>query len=455
MNYPGYISDSQPALLDQPPEKVAHTLRSKGIRVFYFITDPSTGKVSTSHECLQSIAQSLEDHLLSFDGHEGIFCQVSDYVDVIYGVFVHRTLRGQGQGGTRFWDYQTLADFLRDGLRLSQAMTHKNALAGLWWGGGKGVITRPVELSRTDHPLRRKLFAEYGRFISSLRGCYIAAEDVGTTTDDMSAIFSETRFATCIPHTKGGSGNPSNMTALGVIRGMEAGLDFISGHHRNGQTPSYRKSPLRGKHIVVQGVGHVGKEIISLALKSGARVTATDINVGRLDQLRDIWHGQPVELVCTQPDDLTPFDIQCDVLCPAATGGILNPSSIPHIKASLICGAANNQLENPDRDGALLSERRVLYLPDFLVNRMGIVKCANEQYGSVTHDLMQHLDYTWEHSVYQTSLRVLSHAQNTLKHPHTAAVHLAEDRSRIMHPIWGHRGQKIIHSISDPANFES
>ena len=447
-----HTSGTQPILLDQTPEEVARILRSEGIRSFYFVTDIQTGEVRASHPILTHVAQAFADDSRDFDRHEGIFGQVSDHADLIHGAFIHRTVRGQGQGGTRFWGYQSFADFLKDGVRLSRGMTHKNALAGIWWGGGKGVISRPPEIDREDPVLRQKVFAEYGRFISSLRGCYVTAEDVGTTTDDMSAIFSETRFITCIPHTQGGSGNPSSMTALGVIRGMEAGLDFISGHNRSGQVPSHKNSPLQGKHIVVQGVGHVGEVIVSLALKSGARVTATDINVARLDQLRDLWHGQPVELICTRPGDLTPLDIPCDVLCPAATGGALNPLSIPQIQAPIVCGAANNQLEDPDRDGAMLSARHILYLPDFLVNRMGIVNCANEQYGYVDQDsgLARHLDYSWEYSVYQTSLRVLDRAQKTLTHPHQAAVQSAEELSMIKHPIWGHRGQEIIQGISDP-----
>ncbi len=436
-------------LLSQSPEEAARSLRAKGIRRFYIITDSKTGDIRVSHPELHEVRDALSADQRDYDQHEGILCEVSAVADMIHGAFIHRTCRGQGQGGTRFWRYSTLMDYLNDGIRLSRGMTHKNALAGLWWGGGKGVMSRPHDLDRTQLSLRAEIFKEYGRFISSLRGCYITAEDVGTATEDMAAIFSETRFITCIPRLKGGSGNPSAMTALGVIRGMEAALDVSEGALRSGQKPSFTTSPLRDKHIVVQGTGHVGEVIIDLALKSGAKVTATDIDPIRLDQLRDQWHGQAVELICCAPDDLSPLFIECDILCPAATGGALNPRTIPYVRAPIICGAANNQLEDPERDGQALADRGVLYLPDFLVNRMGIVNCANEQYGYVDDDpiLEQHLGYDWPYSVYQTSARVLERAKEGT-HPHKAAVRLAEELSLEEHPIWGHRGQGIIDSLA-------
>ena len=441
------VSASSFSLLQSTPEQAASYLRERGIKRFYIVSDPQTREVKVSHPELNQVARALSDDQRDYEGHEGIFGEVSALTDMIHGAFVHRTCRGQAQGGTRFWGYPSFLEFLNDGIRLSKGMTHKNALAGLWWGGGKGVMSRPANLDRNDIELRRQIFMEYGRFISSIQGCYITAEDVGTATEDMAAIFSETRFITCIPHEKGGSGNPSAMTALGVVRGMEAALDYVAGINREQSKPSFKDSPLQGKHVVVQGAGHVGEVIIDLALRSGARVTATDISALRLDRLRDRWHGQAVELICCKPDDDSPLALACDILCPAATGGALNPKTIPHIKAGIICGAANNQLEDPERDGQALAERKILYLPDFLVNRMGIVNCANEQYGYVANDpiLAQHLGYQWEYSVYQTAQRVLRKSANS--HPHYAAVTLAEELSLVKHPIWGHRGQAIINTL--------
>ena len=436
-------------LLEMTPNEAARHLRSIGVKRFFIVTDPVTGEVRGSNDVLASVADELSRDRRDFDQHEGIFCEVSDVADMIHGAFIHRTYRGQAQGGTRFWTYPSLRAFLNDGIRLSRGMTQKNSLAGLWWGGGKGVMSRPDGVDLTEGDLREKIFMEYGGFISSIRGCYVTAEDVGTATEDMDAIFSKTRFITCIPRLKGGSGNPSAMTALGVVRGMEAALDYRAGRDRSDETEQSKESPLRGQHLVVQGAGHVGQVIIDLALRAGARVTATDINPMRLDSLRERWHGQAVELICCSRDDFSPLSYECDILCLAATGGALNPQTIPSIKAPIVCGAANNQLEDPDRDGAALMERGIIYLPDFLVNRMGIVNCANEQYGYVDEDpiLAQHLGYDWPQSVYQTSLRVLNLSRGEI-HPHVAAVQLAEQLAMELHPIWGHRGQGIINSLS-------
>jgi glutamate dehydrogenase/leucine dehydrogenase len=433
-------------LLMSAPSEVANTLRSLGIRTFFFMCDPSTGGVHASHPRLASIAEALGQQQLDFQGHEGLFFQVSDLEDLIHGAFVHRTGRGQAQGGTRFWGYQRFADYLQDGIRLSQGMTLKNALAGIWWGGGKGVISRPNGENITDPKRRAEIFKEYGRFISSLRGCYITAEDVGTTTTDMDHIFSQTRFITCIPHLKGGSGNPSVATATGVVRGIQAGLVFSEGAQAEVNQSQRAQEALRGKRVVVQGVGHVGEAIVELLLEGGAEVIATDISPNKVSALQDRWRDLNVEVRLTEIGDMTPLSWPCDVLCPAATGAIINEETIPMIKAKLICGAANNQLRSAEVNGPSLLKAGITYVPDFLVNRMGIVNCANEQYGSIDGDpdYQRHLDYEDPTSVYQTTLRVLTQATRDQGSPHDAAVQLAEELSRVAHPIWGGRGEALI-----------
>jgi glutamate dehydrogenase/leucine dehydrogenase len=210
--------------------------------------------------------------------------------------------------------------------------------------------------------------------------------------------------------------------------------------------------------VVVQGVGHVGEVIVTLLLEAGASVVATDINAERATELQAAWRErfgeEQIEVRCTEPGDDSPLSWPCDALCPAAMGAVLNPKTIPSLQARVVCGAANNQLQAPARDGAALTERGVLYLPDFLVNRMGIVNCANEQYGYVGDDptddahYARHLGYEWAQSVYQTSLRVLERAEREGEHPHLAAVALADELSRVEHPIWGHRGQAIISALA-------
>jgi leucine dehydrogenase len=415
---------------------LAKSLKAQGIQRFYVVTNEK-GEVHGSHPFLNEWIESLKSGH-DFEGHEGLFFEISQKYDVIHGAFIHRTCRGQAQGGTRFWQYSSFQDFALDGIRLSKGMTHKNALAGLWWGGGKGVISRPADQSLIQNEIfRKEIFQEYGRFISSLQGCYITAEDVGTNTSDMGHIFSETRFITCIPPKVGGSGNPSSATAMGVVKGMQAGLVDL------------KLGSLAGKTAVVQGVGNVGKVIVDLLLERGAHVIASDISESKCQALRDEYQGKSVEFRYTPIDDLSILYIECDILCPAATGAILNEKTIPLLNTKLVCGAANNQLKNPKQDGQLLADRNITYLPDFLVNRMGIVNCANEQYGYVDQDpsFLRHLLEDWEYSVFQTSLSVLKKAKEENQHPHLAAVALADERSRVFHPIWGHRGIAIIHTL--------
>ena len=429
------------------PSELSKHLKAEGIHRFYFVYNPQTQHVESSHPLFEPLRQRLQADLIDYQEHEGLFFEVSQHYDMIYGACVHRSCRGQGQGGTRFWHYDRFIDFLYDGIRLSKGMTHKNALAGLWWGGGKGVISRPKDVDFKDPEIRQTLFEEYGLFMSSLRGCYITAEDVGTNTTDMGHIFSKTRFITCIPGSSGGSGNPSSATALGVIRGMEAGLSWLA---KEGKVSLESEStPLKGKSIVVQGAGHVGEVMIDLMLEQGAHVYATDISAERVQSLQQKWSGQSVEVVLTDRNDLSCLRRECDVLCPAATGAILNQKTIPSLKTTLICGAANNQLEDPQRDGEALLERGIVYLPDFLVNRMGIVNCANEQYGYVDHDpsFMRHFDREWESSIFQVTQQVLERSKTEGIHPHHAAVDLADELSKEPHPIWGHRGQKIINAL--------
>ena len=435
------LPTSPQALLANPlsatPEEFAEALRACSIERFFIVADG--GEAVASHPLLQPLAELLSQNKRDYNAHEGLFFAVSKHAPLLHGAFIHRSCRGQGQGGTRFWRYDTLEGYLLDGIRLSRGMTHKNALAGLWWGGGKGVISRPPTLDQTDRSLRQKIFEEYGAFISSIGGAYITAEDVGTNTEDMGWIFSKTRFITCIPSSFGGSGNPSGATARGVVAAMEAALE------------SRREGNLEGKRVVVQGAGHVGEIIIELLLDRGASVLASDISEARIAALQKRWAERAIELRKSERGDLSILSEPCDILCPAATGAILNEETIPLLRCQIVCGAANNQLEDPERDDEALRARGILYLPDFLVNRMGIVNCANEQYGQIGADpsFERHLGKTWTSSIYQTSLRVIARADAEKIGPHRAAERTADELSQELHPIWGHRGAEIIAARRD------
>jgi glutamate dehydrogenase (NAD(P)+) len=411
-------------------------LGERGIRRFYLVWDETAGAVRASHPALEPLARLLADDRRDFDRHEGLFAQVAADTGVLQSAVIHRTHRGQGAGGVRFWRYDTVEGFLRDGLRLARGMTHKNALAGLWWGGGKGVMAK--ETGRAgDAAARRRIYEEYGAFITSLRGCYVTAEDVGTAVEDMAAVFSRTRFTTCIPPGLGGSGNPSVPTARGVIRGMEAALAHLG------------RGTLAGKTVAIQGLGHVGEPLVGFLRDRGVkRVLASDIDPSRRD-LPAVFSGFDLDVRIVEQGDCSILAEAADVVAPCATGGVLNPRTIAGIRAPVVCGAANNQLEDPERDDELLQKRGIVYLPDFLVNRMGIVHCADEQYGSVAPDprIEAHLGDAWDNSVYNLSLQVLQEAKRSGATPARVALDLAEKRSWEPHPLWGHRGAEIIRSL--------
>jgi glutamate dehydrogenase (NAD(P)+) len=428
------------SLAELSPADFCTWLSSQGIRRFYLVWDPAAERVAASHPALAELAQMFESDRRDFDRHEGVFVQVAPETGVLQGAFVHRTCRGQGAGGVRLWRYANVEEYLRDGLRLARGMTHKNALAGLWWGGGKGVMAANSGKGAGEPAVRRRVYEEYGEFLTSLNGCYVTAEDAGTAVEDMAAVYSRTRFTTCIPPALGGSGNPSVPTARGVVRGMEAAL-----HHLG-------RGDLSGKTIAVQGLGHVGGPLVGMLRERGvARVVGTDVDAARCAELARQFpsgNGFTLEARVVERDDLSIFTEPADVLAPCATGGILSPRTIPAIAAPIVCGAANNQLEDPERDDLLLAGRGILYLPDFLVNRMGIVTCADEQFGYVGGDpaIELHLG-DGEGSIWRLSLAVLAEAERTGATPARVALALAERRSFEPHPIWGHRGARIIRSL--------
>ena len=380
----------------------------------------------------------LSDDTRDFIGHEGMFFQVSRKYDTLQGAFVHRTCRGQAAGGVRYWTYDTMEEYLRDGMRLGIGMTRKNALAGLWWGGGKGVMARNSYIHWDDPDIRRSLYREYGELMTALHGCYVTAEDVGTHVADMANVFVTTRFTTCVPELLGGSGNPSVPTARGVLAGMEAALEFLD------------LGSIAGKTIAVQGMGNVGGPLICSLLENNAKkVIACDLSSRRVDSVVSKLKGSNLEARVTSPGDLSILATECDILAPCATGAILNPETIPGIKARIVCGAANNQLEDSDRDDALLHDKGVLYVPDFLTNRMGIVNCADEQAGALDPDPMmeRHLSRDWEYSIHRMAMEVFEKSRGNGTAPSKVATERADELSMVENPIFGHRSRKIIERV--------
>ena len=418
-----------------PLDELMHAMRHSGDRRAY-VVQTEKGPVA-SHDFLADVAEALAADDRDYDGHEGIFFEIGERSDHLLGAFVHKTVRGQAAGGLRFWPYATVEDFVRDGLRLSRGMGHKNALAGLWWGGGKGIIARRDDVDHVEPAIRRDIFQDYGRFVSGLRGLYITAEDVGTRPEDVAQVFVTTRHSTCVPPTVGGSGNPSPLTARGVVVAMEAALAHLG------------RGGVEGKTIAVQGLGNVSTFMVGELLERGAaRIVGCDLDTTSITRtyLRFEADKDRLDLRWRPAEDLSILFEPCDVLAPNAIGGMLRPETIAEIKAPLVCGAANNQLEDPARDARLLADRGILYVPDFLANRMGIVNCANEQYGVFEGDpaIEAHLDRETPYGVYRRTLEVIERAAASGRTPAEEAVELADELMMEPHPIWGHRGRVII-----------
>jgi glutamate dehydrogenase/leucine dehydrogenase len=423
---------------DQSLPEFVSFLKKNNIRRFHFVYDKEQSRVVASHPQLQALADLLSRDTRDMDKHEGVFCQLTQKHDILQAAFIHRTCRGQAAGGARFWTYRNTEDFMRDGLRLAKGMTHKNALAGIWWGGGKGVMAASPGLDIQDLKTRSEIYQEFGELITAIQGCYVTAEDVGTCVTDMHNIFKKTRFTTCIPSKVGGSGNPSAPTARGVVAGMEGALDYLG------------MGDLNGKTVALQGMGHVAEPMIGFLFEKGASlVKASDIDAKLIKRVENKFAGKNLKCTLSHIGDNAFLASDCDILAPCAVGAILNPQTIPQIKAKIICGAANNQLEDPQRDGLALKERGVSYVPDFLTNRMGIVNCADEQSGYVANDPLyeRHLEHNWEHSVFQVTKRVFEVAEKSDQTPGDVALGLAEELSFVNHPIMGHRGQQIINTI--------
>jgi leucine dehydrogenase len=271
-------------------------------------------------------------------------------------IAIHDTTLGPGLGGIRMWAYPSDEAALTDVLRLSEGMTYKNALAGLDLGGGKTVVVGDPRLDKTPEKFRA-----LGRFIERLGGSYLAAEDVGTTTDDAEQVATQTRYITGLPVERGGSGDPSPMTAWGVVCGIRAAL-----------AEAGTDGGLDGVRVAVQGAGHVGGAVAGHLLASGAEVTVADIHEDKVAPLREL--GATVAAA----DEI--HQVECDVYSPCALGAVIRPETIGRLRCRVVAGAANNQLADASM-GDELKRRGIVYAPDFAINSGGVINIADELIG--------------------------------------------------------------------------
>jgi leucine dehydrogenase len=315
-------------------------------------------------------------------------------------IAIHSTVRGPSLGGCRMWTYDDSRAAVRDALRLSRAMTFKAAVAELPLGGGKGVIMAPPALSARQ---RHDVLLDFADSVESLAGRYITAEDVGTSSRDMSVIAGGTSHVAGLPRSRGGSGDPSPFTALGVESAIRACCERVFGSRS-----------LRGRTICVIGLGHVGSRVAKRCAKAGAKLVLADVDEAKRvlsEQLDASWTTTELAL-----------EAEVEVLAPCALGGILDHESTPRLRCTIVAGAANNQLAD-DRVADLLAARGVLWAPDFVVNAGGLINISEEL---PVYDAAAARRRV--RGIADTLRRIFDDAETSGTTPLTAAVELARKR---------------------------
>lgn len=311
-------------------------------------------------------------------------------------IAIHSTKRGPALGGCRFIEYTSIASAVIDALRLAQGMSYKAAITELPLGGGKAVVIKPKNVTN-----REALFSAFGRFVNEMGGRYITAMDSGTETTDMEIISRHTPYVTTLARE---NGDPAPYTALGVLRGQQAAIKLKLG-----------KDNFEGLHVAIQGVGHVGYNLAKLLHERGAKLTICDRNPDAALRCVNEFGAQKVEL-----EDV--YAVESDIFAPCALGAILNEKTIPHLKAKIIAGAANNQLGEA-KDGQRLCERGILYAPDYVINSGGLIHALAEYQKSSEKETLARIDH-----IYDVMLNLFERAHHEQKTTNEIADVIAAER---------------------------
>ncbi|MEU4110051.1 Glu/Leu/Phe/Val dehydrogenase dimerization domain-containing protein [Streptomyces sp. NPDC027717] len=335
-------------------------------------------------------------------GHEQVVLCQDRATGLKAVIAIHSTALGPALGGTRFHPYPSEAEAVADALQLARGMSYKNAMAGLDHGGGKAVIIGDPERDRTE-----ELLLAYGRMVASLGGRYVTACDVGTYVADMDVVARECRWTTGRSPEQGGAGDSSVLTAFGVYQGMRASAQHLWGD------PS-----LRDRVIGIAGVGKVGRHLVGHLLAEGAEVVVTDVRGEAVDA---IVAAHPAVRRVADTEALIRLE-GLDIYAPCALGGALDDHTVPVLTASVVCGAANNQLAHPgvEKD---LQDRGILYAPDYVVNAGGVIQVADELHG-----------FDFERcrakaaKIFDTTLAIFARAKADGVPPAAAADRIAEQR---------------------------
>jgi len=290
----------------------------------------------------------------AFEGHEGVHAFHDEKTGLKAIIAVHSTARGPACGGTRMWNYASSEAALDDVLRLSRAMSYKNAVADLDLGGGKSVIIGDSHTQKSP-----ALFEAFGRAVERVGGQYWAAEDVGVSPSDLAAARRTTKYVVGLEGTPASSGDPSPTTAEGVFRGVKLVAKRL-----------WNANDLNGLTVALQGVGHVGGYLADKLHAAGAKLIVTDVNE---QTLRDVAERTGATVV--SPDAI--YDAEADIFAPCALGASVNAETLPRLKGKAIVGAANNQLASHEI-GRAVFDRGLVYAPDYVVNGGGIINVASE-----------------------------------------------------------------------------
>ncbi|HVE80127.1 MAG TPA: Glu/Leu/Phe/Val dehydrogenase dimerization domain-containing protein [Gemmatimonadaceae bacterium] len=358
---------------------------------------PRAARAKKSAPAPSAGAPSLFDTIAEMGHEQLVLCHdpVSGYRGIIA---IHSTTLGPALGGTRFWHYASDDEAVIDALRLARGMTYKNAVAGLNLGGGKSVI---IGDNKTTN--REMLFRAHGRFVESLGGRYVTAEDVGTSTADMDYVHMETDYVAGLTDR---SGDPSPVTAHGVFRAIQASARWRWG-----------SDSLRGKTVLVQGAGNVGHYLCRELHQAGAKLVVTDIDDERVRRVASETGARPVG-----PDDI--YGQPGDIFAPCALGAVVNDETLPQFKVEIVAGGANNQLLE-ERHGDELERRDILYAPDYVANAGGVINVYSELAG---WDAQRAKRKAGE--IYDTILGVFEIAKSDKIPTYEAADRLAERRLR-------------------------
>lgn len=329
-------------------------------------------------------------------GHEQVlFCHGKD-PDIKAIIAIHDTSLGPAMGATRLLPYANEEAALKDALRLSRGMTYKAACAGIPVGGGKAVIIANPENKNAD------LFRAYGRFIERLNGRFITGQDVNLSPEDVRKIKRETNYVVGVSQQSTG---PVRMTAIGVLLGIKAAVEF-----------RWKTKELNQLKVAVQGVGNVGRNLCHYLHEHGVKLFVSDLRKEKAEEIKHLYEATVVE-----PNEI--YSLEVDVFSPCALGGVLNSSTIPHIKAPIIAGSANNQLEDEQIHSRLLESREILYCPDYVINAGGLIDVYNEMIGYSEEKALKHLN-----NIYDTLLEIFRKAKKEGITTHEAAKCLAEQR---------------------------